>query len=99
MDTVLQDLWAAFAGALVAGDKETALTLLTSGAQQTYAPVFDILAQQMPDIVASFSALQSVTVTSGLGEYAINRTISGRDRIFLIYFVRGFDGVWHLAAM
>ena len=53
----------------------------------------------MPDIVASFSPLQRVSLSPAIGEYAVNRTIDGRDRIFLIYFLKDADGVWRIDAM
>ena len=48
------------------------------------------------------SASQSVTVTGqppSAGECAISRTIDGRDRVFLIYFLKDSDGVWRIDAM
>jgi len=34
-----------------------------------------------------------------LAEYAVNRTISGVNQIFLIYFIKGSDGIWRLESM
>ena len=50
-------------------------------------------------IVASFSALQRVSLSDGIGEYAMNRIVDGENRLFLIYFSRNGDGVWRLGAM
>jgi hypothetical protein len=50
-------------------------------------------------VVASYSALQNVSVTSSTGEYAVNRVIDGVDQIFFIYFLRDPDGVWRLDSM
>ena len=99
VDALLHSLWNGTSAALAAGDKEAALTYLTPGAQQKYAPVFDALLADMPTIVASFSALQPVSLSPSIGAYAINRTIDGRDRIFFIYFLKDADGVWRLDAM
>jgi hypothetical protein len=59
----------------------------------------DTLTPLLPQIVASFSELQLVTLSSELGEYAINRVINGEDRIFFIYFGQDGDGVWRLQSM
>ncbi len=99
MDARFQALWNGMNSALIAGDKETALTFLTAGAQQTYGPVFDVLLPYMRGIIASFSPLQPVSTSANIGEYAVNRILGGEDRIFLIYFLKGPDGVWHLDAM
>jgi hypothetical protein len=61
--------------------------------------VFDVLLSDMPAIIASYSPMQLVSMSSGLAEYAINRTINGEDRIFLIYFLKGPDDVWRIDAM
>ena len=50
-------------------------------------------------IVGTFSAPQRVTVADGIGEYAVNRTINGENRLFLVYFGRNGDGVWRLGSM
>lgn len=99
MDALFQSLWNGMNAALLAGDKATALTFLTAGAQAKYGPVFDVLLSQMPQIIASYSSLQQVSISSDIGEYAINRTINGENWIFLIYFLKDADGVWRLDAM
>jgi hypothetical protein len=85
--------------ALTAGDKTRAMQYLDASAQQRYGPVFDLLLPSMPQIAATFSDLQSVAMSGGIGEYAINRTINGENRIYFIYFGRNGDGVWRLGSM
>jgi hypothetical protein len=68
-------------------------------ASRKIRPVFDALLSNMPQIVGSFSAPQSVSLADGIGEYAINRVINGENRLFLIYFGRNGDGVWRLGSM
>jgi hypothetical protein len=99
MDAMFTTMWNGMNSALVAGDKEMALGYLTPSAQEKYGPVFEVLLPYMPEIVASYSSLQRVSLSSSVGEYAITRTIDGRNRVFLIYFIKEFDGVWRLAAM
>jgi len=38
-------------------------------------------------------------IGSNLAEYAVTRMIAGERRLFLIYFIRGVDGVWRLDSM
>lgn len=99
LDAMFRALWNGMNSALVAGDKARAMTFLSAGAKEKYGPVFDKLLPQMPAIVASYSALQRVSVSADIGEYAVNRTIDGVNRIFLIYFVRDANGVWLIDAM
>jgi hypothetical protein len=95
----LRAIWAGMNDALVAGDKERALGFFSASAQAKYGPVFDQLLPDMPAIIASYSPLQQASLSTELGEYAINRTLEGVDRIFFIYFVRDRNGIWHLEGM
>jgi hypothetical protein len=98
LDAQLRALWAGMNAALVAGDRDRALGYLSSSAREKYARVFDQLLPNMPAIVASYSPLQAGSLTTEIGEYAINRTIGGVNRVFLIYFARE-NGAWRLDAM
>ena len=99
MDQLFAALWGGMNGALIAKDKARALRYLNPQAQVKYAPVFDALMPHFPAIVSSYSSLQRVDVSEEIGEYAINRTIDGVNRIFLIYFLKDTDGVWRLDSM
>jgi len=99
LDQMLRAVWNGMKTALTAGDKARAMQYLDASAQQRYGPVFDILLPSMPQIAATFSDPQSVSLSDGIGEYAINRTINGENRIFFIYFGRNGDGVWRLGSM
>jgi hypothetical protein len=99
LDQTLRAVWDGMKTALGAGDKARAMQNLDASAQQRYGPAFDVLLPGMPQIVGSFAEPQSVTLSTGMGEYAINRTINGENRIFFIYFGRNSDGVWRLGSM
>ncbi len=92
-------VWQGMNAALLAGDKATALTFLTSGAQRKYGPVFDALLPHMAEIVASYSPPYRAMVSETIAEYALTRLIDGKLHLFLIYFVKDEDGVWKLEAM
>ena len=99
LDETLRAVWNNMIGALAAGDKAAAIQTLSPSAQLRYGSVFDLLLPTMGQIVGSFSALQKVNLVDGLGEYAINRTINGENRLFMIYFTQDGDGVWRLNSM
>ncbi len=99
MDVLYKALWNGMNAALVAGDKTTALSFLTNGAQEKYGPVFDVLLPHMADIIASYSPPRSVSMSEAIGEYAITRVSNGKAYLFLIYFLKDADGVWRLEAM
>ena len=99
LDAPFQSLWDGLNAALLAGDKAQALTFLTVGAQEKYGPVFDVLLPHMPEIIASYSPLQRISISSDIGEYALTRLLEGKNQLFLIYFLKDDDGVWRLDAM
>jgi Bacterial Ig domain/Glucodextranase, domain B len=98
LDQRLRAMWSAMNSALVAGDLDRAMTFLTPGAQARFGPVFERLRSAFPSIVASYSQPQKLDLSPELGEYAINRTLDGVNRVFLIYFVQ-MDGAWLIDAM
>jgi len=53
----------------------------------------------MPQIISEFSELHGSELTNDYGEYAINRTINGENRLFLIYFVNDGNGIWRIESM
>ena len=99
MDQVFTNIWTGMNSALAQGDSNTALSFLNENAKRKYQRVFTALLPQMPQIIASYSPLRRVSISESIGEYAINRTINGRNKIFLIYFLKDTDGVWRLDAM
>jgi hypothetical protein len=99
VDAPFVSIWNGMNAALLAGNKAAALSFLTFGAQAKYGPVFDALLPHMAEIIASYSSLQHVSVSAEVGEYAIIRTMDGKNHLFLIYFLKDADGVWKLDAM
>lgn len=99
MDQLFKSIWDGINSALIAKDKVKALRYLNVFAQERYAPIFEALLPSMNSIVVSYSPLQRVDISGRVGEYAINRTIEGINRIFFIYFLLDDDGVWRLDAM
>ena len=99
LDQTLRAVWSSLKTALAAGDKNAAMSRMAGPAQEKFGPVFDALANGMPQIVASLSEPQSSSMAGDHAEYAVNRMIDGVNRVFLVYFTRGLDGVWRLDSM
>jgi hypothetical protein len=99
LDHLFTSLWNGMNDALVRGDVNVALTYLNEGAKQKYRPVFQTLLPRMLQIISNYSSLQRASVYEGMTGYAVNRTINGENRIFLIYFLLDDDGVWRLDSM
>ncbi len=99
MDVLFKGVWESMNTALLTGNKAAALNLLTPRAREKYERVFDALLPDMAAIVATFTSFRGVSVAEGYAEYALNATINGENRLFLIYFLKDADGVWRLEAM
>ena len=99
LDSLMRNVWGRMNAALAAGDKPRALVALNKSAQEKYEPVFDALLPYMPGIIASYSPIQSVWVNAGFGEFAVNRTIDGSLRVFLLYLLQDEQGLWRMDSM
>ncbi|HJX10202.1 MAG TPA: hypothetical protein VJ733_06825, partial [Candidatus Binatia bacterium] len=99
MDALFTNLWNGMNEALARGDVIGATQYLNETAKRKYQPVFDAFKTQFPQIIASYSPLRRVSISGDIGEYAINRTYQGRNRIYLIYFLKDADGVWRMDEM
>ncbi len=99
MDTFFKSIWSGMNSALGAGNLQGANKYLSLSAQRKYQPVFQALLPHLNEIIASYSSPRRVTISQDIGEYAINRTYQGQNRLYLIYFLKGADGVWRMDAM
>jgi hypothetical protein len=99
MDAKCNAIFSQMNTALLNGDVERALQYVSKASRDTYSPVFQELLPSFSGIIESYSPLQRSSVTATYGEYAINRTIDGVDRIFFIYFLQDEDGVWRIDSM
>lgn len=99
MDDQFKAIWSDMNAALKAGDVNTARTYLNQSASEKYAPVFNVLLTALPQIIDSYSPLRRVGIGDGLAEYTLMRIQHGEKRLYLIYFLRGFDGVWRVDSM
>ncbi|MDQ3267962.1 MAG: hypothetical protein M3P47_04450 [Pseudomonadota bacterium] len=50
-------------------------------------------------IVSTWSAPVRGSISNDIGEYAVITTNGNARQLFLIYFVKGTDGVWRLDSM
>lgn len=98
-DARLLALWDGVFDAIVANNVEAALQLMTPAGKKKYRRVFEGLAADMETIIQDFSRPERMSASSSIGEYAVVRLENGRRQIFLVYFVKGTDGVWRLDTM
>jgi hypothetical protein len=98
-DVTLKSTWAAFVQALTESDKSLALQQLTERAKAKYEPVLQALMVHLPEFAASLSAIQMVSLESGIAEYLVSRNLGGTPRWFFVHFLQEADGTWRLEDM
>lgn len=98
-EQTLTRAWNAFSNSIAAGDRTAAMAYLSDGAKAKYGPAFDALLPHLATIVTSWSAPQASKLAETFAEFAINRTIDGVIRLFLIYLLQGHDGVFRIDSM
>jgi hypothetical protein len=99
LDQMLKAVWGDFMNSLATGNKDVAMRKLGGPAQAKYGPVFDVLGPHLGDILASWSAPTVASRDGGVAELGINRIVSGVQRLFLIYMIQGYDGIWRIDAL
>lgn len=98
-DKLFKSIWDGMNQELVAGQVGEALKYLTSEVRFKYSAVFETLLSEMPQIVESYSPLYRGNVSDTIGEYVLVRPYESEKRVYLIYFLRNYDGVWRVSSM
>jgi hypothetical protein len=99
IDTLLRGTYDRMLTRLRAKDVTGALTQVTGGAYAKYSGVFNSIVGQFPSIIDKLGTLQQGSVTGDLAEYVLVRDTATGPQVFLIYFLRGEDGVWRIDGM
>ncbi len=99
MDDLLRNTYSEMLERLRAGALEGGLNMIATPARQHYKSVFDALAPDLGAIVDQLGTLDKGTIGTEYAEYLLIRTRGPGGDAFLIYFIRGEDGVWRLSEM
>lgn len=96
IDIALRGIYTGMLDKLRAGNIDEALTAVSSSGYEKYKAVFTTLRPRLPVIVDQLGTIQDGTIGNQLAEYVIARNTSSGPQAFLIYFIRGKDGVWRI---
>ena len=64
-----------------------------------YSAVFEQLRASLPSIVDRIGEIRESTMNLDLAEFAVVRSTPQGPRRFLIYLIRGEDGIWRIDGM
>jgi len=81
------------------GDIDGAMQFITAGVSDKYRDIFTTIHPSLVSIVDDLGTLDSSTIGADFAEFAIVRNENGEKRAYLIYLIRGEDGVWRIDGM
>ncbi|HRE14962.1 MAG TPA: hypothetical protein PLD37_12265, partial [Usitatibacteraceae bacterium] len=84
---------------LKAGTNELALNLFFGHVRSTYDDIFIKLGTDLPAIANQLGTVESINFSKSSAEVVMSRMVSGTKQIFMIYLMRGEDGIWRIESM
>lgn len=98
-DVMLRGIYENMIENLRQGNIEGAVAAFSGSVQEKYRGIFTALQPDLPTIVDQLKTLDSGLLGEDWAEYVLLRTENGQPRAYLIYFMRGEDGVWRIDGM
>jgi len=95
----LANVYATLVDDLAANNVPGALTAFVDGARDRFSTVFSALGASLPSVATQLGTLTNVVVMEDIGELSVARTVGSDTQIFMIYLIRGSDGVWRVETM
>ena len=96
---VLRGVYTGMLDRLRAGNVSSALTAVTDNVYEKYSSVFQALQSDLRTIVDQLGTLEDVTFGMDIAEYSIVRDTPNGPQRFMIYLIRGDDGIWRIEGM
>lgn len=84
---------------LRASNINDSLNLVVGQARVRYGDVFNQISDDLPTAVDEIGSFASLSATARMAEGVVMRQVSGESEAFLIYFVKGRDGIWRIESM
>jgi hypothetical protein len=95
----LTDVYTGMLNRLRAGDAAGALRSVTAGVYQRYKDIFSSLGSNLPGIIDRIGTVTQVTFGFDLAEILVTRDTADGPQAFMIYLLRGEDGIWRIDGM
>ena len=84
---------------LTVNNTELALNLFLESAQPKYSNIFSNLGSSVTTLAPQLGTLGSTTASNEHAEVVLTRMVGGVAQSFLIYLIRGDDGIWRIESM
>ena len=103
LDALLRDKWEGMKTSLINGDIEGSLFYFHETSKEHYRKVFNLLINRIADIASTMREIGLITADEKIAKYRIRKekVIQGEthDITYYIYFIRDFNGLWHIKNM
>jgi hypothetical protein len=100
LDGILRAKWNAMKSALIAGDKQKALSCFHAGSRADYQAIFDALGGRLAGIASALGEIGPVYYKDKIAKYRIRReeVVQGQtyNITYYIYFAKDPQGLWHI---
>lgn len=84
---------------MLANNATGALKLFVGDAQARYADIFGALGASLPAVAAQLGTPTDGVITDDWAELTLLRPTADGDRVFMLYLIRGGDGLWRMESM
>ncbi len=96
IDTLLRAKWSAIAGAMQQKDTEAALDMMLPYSRDKYQIMFDLLKDQLPDIVSTYLDLVLESIQEKRAWYELTAMENGTLSAYRVGFMQDTNGLWYI---
>jgi hypothetical protein len=96
IDTLLKAKWVTVNNALQNGDITIALSQIIPERRENYQIVFNLLKDQWPSIIATYSGFSLISMDAYRAKYELSAIKNGKVYVYEIEFVKNSSGFWCL---
>ena len=84
---------------LKAGNKASALNLFFGHARQLHDTIFTSMGANLASFAAQGGSLSGTTAMGNSAEVTVIRIVGADKQTFMVYLMRGEDGIWRIESM
>jgi hypothetical protein len=94
VDALLKEKWTKLTNLLNRGDTASALSLILPSKRVNYEIVFNLLKNQWPAIIATYSNFSVINIEDAIAKYELSAMKNGKTYVYQIDFIKDSSGLW-----
>jgi hypothetical protein len=95
----LASVYTTLVNQLAANNVTGALTAFVDGTRDGYSSVFAALGTSLPTVAGQLGTVTNIVVMEDVGELTVARGVGSNAQVFMMYLIRGSDGIWRIETM